>query len=210
MGRGASEISRINEEKSAFRMRVGRANRRISDMNELHMRRMGTDLYRGPVQLVGVAVRKLEALRAFVAEMPAPAHAKSVDFDAIGQALTEALDEIRTLSASVVPSRLDELSLADTIAGAVRRHERRTGASITCDLAILPREEPFSLKACFYRVLREALEKGDQRAARTVRVDCDGDMLQVEEAQSPLSNYRRPSKGSGCEPCKTGFELNWG
>ena len=180
IGRGASEISRINEEKSAFRMRVGRANRRISDMNELHMRRMGTDLNSGPVQLVGVALRRLEALRAFVAEMPAPANAKSEDFDAIGQALTEALDEISTLSESLVPSRLYELSLADTIASAVRRHERRSGASITCELAILPREVPFCVKACFYRFVREALEKGDQTAARTVRVDCDGDMLQVE------------------------------
>jgi hypothetical protein len=45
IGRSASEISRINEEKRAFRIGVGRANQRISDMNELHLRRAVTDLY---------------------------------------------------------------------------------------------------------------------------------------------------------------------
>jgi signal transduction histidine kinase len=194
IGRGASEISRINAEKSAFRMRVGRANRRISDMNELHMRRLGTDLSKGPAQLVGVALLKLEALRALVAEMGAPADPNSEDFGAIKQALTEALDEIRNLSESLVPSQLYELSLADTIATAVRRHERRTGASITCELANLPPEVPFSVKACFYRFVREALAKGDQTDARTVRVDCDGDMLRVEVKCTIAAQQLPPSQ----------------
>ena len=60
--RGASEVSRANREKNEFRLRVGNANRRVSDMNEMHMRRVGTELFRGPVQLVGVALLKLELL----------------------------------------------------------------------------------------------------------------------------------------------------
>src|SRR5262245_16706605 len=178
--RHASEISRLNEEKSAFRVRVGRANRRISDINELQMRRLGTDLYEGPVRLVGAALLKLDALRALFAEIEAPADGKNEDFDAIKQALTEALDEIRKLSESLVPSKLYELSLAQTLATAVRRHEKRTGASVTCEIARLPQEVPFCVKACFYRFVGEALEQGDPTAARTVRVDCDGDVLQVE------------------------------
>jgi signal transduction histidine kinase len=146
------------------------------------------------VQLVGVALLKLEALRALVAEMGAPADPNSEDFDAIRQALTEALDEIRNLSESLVPSQLYELSLADTIATAVRRHERRTGASITCELANLPPEVPFSVKACFYRFVREALAKGDQTDARTVRVDCDGDMLRVEVKCTIATQQLPPSQ----------------
>jgi signal transduction histidine kinase len=194
IGRGASEISRINEEKSAFRMRVGRASRRISDINELQMRRLGTDLDRGPVQRVGVALLKLDALRALIAEMQAPAAPKSEDFEAIRHALTEALDEIRTLSESLVPSKLYELSLADTIATAVRRHERRTGASITCELANLAPEGPFSAKPCFCRFVREALAKGDQTDARTVRVDCDGDRLRVEVKCTIATQQLPPSQ----------------
>jgi len=192
--RNASEISRLNEEKSAFRMRVGRANRRISDINELQMRRLGNDLVEGPVRLVGAALLKLDALSALFAEIEAPADGKNEDFDAIRQALTEALADIRKLSESLVPSKLYELSLAQTIATAVRRHERRTGASVTCEMALLPQEVPFSVKACFYRFVGEALEQGDRTAARTVRVDCDGDMLQVEVKCTIATQHLPPSQ----------------
>jgi hypothetical protein len=95
--------------------------------------------------------------------------------------------------------------LADTIAGAVRRRERRTCASIPCEPAIRAREVPFSVKACFYRFVGGAPEEGGQTDARTVRVDCDGDKLQVEvKCTIATQHYLRSSKGSSCEPCKTG------
>ena len=158
--RGASEVSRANQEKNEFRLRVGNANRRVSDMNEMHMRRVGTELFRGPVQLVGVALLKLDSLRALLAKVDLSAHAKREDVEAIRGALNEALDDIRNLSESLVPSKLYELSLADTITTAVRRHERRAGKSVACDLASLPSDVPFSVKTCLYRFVREALDSG--------------------------------------------------
>src|SRR5262249_35535896 len=142
-GKGAREVSRANREKQEFRLRVGGANRRISDMNELHMRRVGTELSRGPVQLVGVALLKLDSLRAVVAKVDASLKAKSEDIDAIKGALDEALAEIRNLSESLVPSKLQQLSLAQTVRAAVRRHERQTGAAVSCDIAELPQQVPF-------------------------------------------------------------------
>ena len=59
-GRGASELGRLGREKDEVRFRVGSANRRVSEMNELHMQQVGSELYRGPAQLVGVALLKLE------------------------------------------------------------------------------------------------------------------------------------------------------
>jgi hypothetical protein len=176
--RGASEVSRANQEKNEFRLRVGNANRRVSDMNELHMRRVGTELSRGPVQLVGVALLKLDSLRALLAKVDLSAHAKREDVEAIRDALNEALDDIRNLSESLVPSKLYELSLADTISTAVRRHERRAGRSVACDLASLPSAVPFSVKTCLYRFVREALAQGSGQQA--VRAECGGDLLQVE------------------------------
>jgi signal transduction histidine kinase len=180
MGRCATEISRLKEEKSAFRMRLGRANRRIAHSDELQMRRLGTDLHEGPVRRVRAALGKLDALRARVGEIAAPVDPSSEDFELIRRALAEALDDIRKLSESLTPSKLHELPLAETIATAVRRHEQRTGAAISCEVGMLPPEVPFFVKACFYRFVGEALETGDQTAARSVRVDCDGDVLQVE------------------------------
>src|SRR5262245_3077431 len=118
-GKGAREVSRADREKKEFRLRVGGANRRIADMNELYMRRVGTELFRGPVQLVGVALLKLDSLRALVAEVDASLKARSEDIDAIKGALDEALTEIRTLSESLLPSKLPQLSLSQTIRAAV-------------------------------------------------------------------------------------------
>jgi len=194
-GKGAREVSRADREKKEFRLRVGGANRRISDMNELYMRRVGTELFRGPVQLVGVALLKLDSLRALVAEVDASLKARSEDIDAIKGALDEALTEIRTLSESLLPSKLPQLSLSQTIRAAVRRHERQTGAAVTCEIAELPHQVPFSVKTCLYRFVREALDKDRRHTdAQVVRIACRGDLLKVEVE-------RTTAAGSLSAPC---------
>src|SRR5262245_44902110 len=99
--RGASEVSRAHKEKDEFRLRVGSASRRVSDMNELHMRRVGTELFSGPVQHVAVALLKLDSLRALLGKVDLSTDAKSEDVEAIKRALNEALDDIRNLSESL-------------------------------------------------------------------------------------------------------------
>ena len=188
-GRGASEVWRVNQEKNAFRLRMGNANRRISEMDELHMRRVGTELFSGPVQLVGVALLKLDSLRALLSKV-VPTQSQHDDVEAIRSALNEALTDIRNLSESLVPSKLYELSLADTITTAVRRHERQTGASVTREMTPLPSHVPFSLKASLYRFVREALDKGT--GPHCVRAGCDDDLLFVEVRRTSDTSQPRP------------------
>jgi len=176
--RGLSEVSRAQKEKDEFRLRLGSASRRVSDMNELHMRRVGTELFSGPVQHVAVALLKLDSLRALLAKVDLSNNANSEDVEGIRRALNEALHDIRSLSESLVPSRLYELTLADTITTAVRRHERHAGGSVLCEVASLPQDIPFSVKSCLYRFVREALDQGS--GVQAVRAECGGDLLQVE------------------------------
>jgi signal transduction histidine kinase len=175
---GFSEVSRAHKEKDEFRLRLGSASRRVSDMNELHMRRVGTELFSGPVQHVAVALLKLDSLRALLAKLDLSNTTNSEDVEAIRRALNEALHDIRSLSESLVPSKLYELSLADTITRAVRRHERHAGSSVVCEVARLPEEVPFSVKSCLYRFIREALEQGS--GPQAVHAECGGDLLHVE------------------------------
>src|SRR5262249_35775894 len=188
-GRGASEVSRAIKEKEEFRLRVGSANRRICDMNELHMRHIGTELLRGPVQRVGVALLKLDSLRALLAKMDASAHAKSEDVETIRQTLNEALNDIRDLSESLVPSKIYELSLAEPLTTAVRRHERQSGTAVNCELAGMPAGIPFSVKSCLYRFVREALEQGS--GAQAVRARCGDELLEVEVTCAMHANAHR-------------------
>jgi signal transduction histidine kinase len=182
--RSASEVSRAHKEKHEFRLRLGSASRRVSDMNELHMRRVGTELFSGPVQHVAVALLKLDSLRTLLAKVDLSNNADREDVEAIHGALNEALQDIRSLSESLVPSKLYELSLADTITTAVRRHERHAGGSVVCHVAGLPEQIPFSVKSCLYRFVREALNQGS--GLQAVRAECGRDLLQVEVKRTGL------------------------
>ena len=119
----AREMSRIHRENEEYRARVGGTNRRVFEMNEQHMRRIGKDLQDGPVRMLGLALLKLDSLR----EQRRPS-----DIETVGSALNQTLRDIRSLAASLVPSKLGKLSLADTIVMAARRHERSTGMPIAC------------------------------------------------------------------------------
>jgi signal transduction histidine kinase len=178
-GRGASELGRLGREKDEVRERVGSANRRVSEMNELHMQQVGSELYRGPAQLVGVALLKLDSLPPSPTD--AAAQARSGDVEVIRSALTQALEEIRNLSKSLVPSSVYERSLAETIGTAVRRHERHTDTAVLLEITALPAQIPFSVRTCAYGFVREALEKGCAGTdANAVRVECCDDLLAVQ------------------------------
>ena len=144
----AREMSRMHRENEEYRARVGGANRRVFEMNEQHMRRIGKDLQDGPMRMLGLALLKLDSLR----EQPRPS-----DIETVGSALNKTLRDIRSLAASLVPSKLGKLSLADTIVMAARRHERSTGMPIACRIDMLPADAPISVKACFYRFVQDGL-----------------------------------------------------
>jgi signal transduction histidine kinase len=112
------------------------------------MRRVGEDLRDGPMRQVGLVLLKLDALRG---QPPAD------DVDAIGSALNQTLIQMRSLTASLLPSRIWRLSLQDTIATAARRHERRTGVPVTCRFGPLLSNVPISVKACLYRFVQDGL-----------------------------------------------------
>ena len=191
---GASELGRLGREKDEVRERVGSANRRISEMNELHMQRVGSELYRGPAQLVGVALLKLDSLSSFAGPEKGTGLAKTGDVEVIRSTLTQALEQIRNLSESLVPSSVYERSLAETIGTAVRRHERHTDMAVLLEIAALPAQIPFSVRTCVYGFVREALEKGCAGTdAHAVRVECFDDLLVVRVTGKIVAEHSPPS-----------------
>src|SRR5262249_49437612 len=57
------ELARRQKEGESFQRRVCSANRRVLEINERNLRRIGEELYSGPLQLVAFAQLKLDALR---------------------------------------------------------------------------------------------------------------------------------------------------
>jgi len=180
-GSRAHEVTRLNYENEQFCARVTGANQRISEINELHMHRVGKDLDEGPMQLVSLALLKLDSLHDIVSKIDSAHHPRVEDVETIRSALTRTLDDIRGLSTSLVPSKIKTLSLADTIRMAARRHVCPDGVSAACTVGVLPDHIPFSIKACLYRFVQDGLEYFRNKSlSYGLRAISEGDYIEVE------------------------------
>jgi len=131
------------------------------------------------VQLVGLALLKLDPVREMIAKLGAPAEAK--DVEAIRSALDCALEEIISLTETLIPSRINTLSLAETIDIAARRHELRTGVCVDRDIARLPLRVLFPVKACVYKFVLETLVAVcDKTSPQFLRAWEDNNFIKVE------------------------------
>ena len=160
-----AELSRLLGENDTLRQRANQANSRVTEMNERCLRRIGADLHDGPVQLLGTAVLRLDALSDVVATADQSiVDEASEDISVMREALFDTLNEIRNLSAGLALPEIEKLSLADTLKMVARRHERRTGTLVKCEIGELPSEVPFSFKACLYRFAQEGLNNAWRHA----------------------------------------------
>jgi signal transduction histidine kinase len=178
-------LKRGKRENDEFRTRLIGANRRVCQINESHMQRVASELHSGPVQLVGLALLKLDPVRDMIAKLGAPTEAK--DVEAIRSALDCALEEIISLIETLIPSRINTLSLAETIDIAARRHELRTGVRIDRDIARLPLRVLFPVKACLYKFVLETLGAVCEKTSpQFLRAWEDNDFIKVEICVSQL------------------------
>lgn len=155
-------------ENAAFKMKLVGANRRAYKINESHMQRLATGLHSGPVQLVGLALLKLDPVREMLAKLDAPSQVEQVE--AVRAALDRALEEISTLTETFIPSRINSLSLTETVDMALRHHELAAGVQVNREIGHLPPQVTFAVKACIYKFILESLRAlQDRGGAPTVR-----------------------------------------
>lgn len=178
-----AELSRLLKENTALRERASEANRRVTEMNERYLRQVGADLHDGPVQLMAMAVLRLDALSAALSEVDtAIAEEANEDIAVIREALLDSLNEIRDVSAGFAPAEVEKLSLAAALDMVARRHERRTGSSVTRSIGELPKDVPLSLKACLYRFAQEGLTNAFRHAGgqgQEIVARFEGDRIEV-------------------------------
>jgi len=172
-------LGRGKRENAAFKMRLVGANRRVYQINESHMQRLATELHSGPVQLVGLALLKLDPVREMIAKLDAPTQAKQVE--AVRAALDRALEEISTLTETFIPARINTLSIAETIEMAVRRHELKAGVQVNRQIVHLPSHVTFPVKACIYKFILESLRAlQDRTGAPTLRAGRHNQLIEVQ------------------------------
>jgi signal transduction histidine kinase len=177
------DLKRLLEQNQDLRQRVQRAHHRSARINERVLRRVGADLHDGPAQLISLALLLLHTLKKEDSDSQL-----SHDLDRIRSALSEAMQDIRALSAGLVLPEIGRMSLDEVIRLAVQSHVGRTGIRPQCELSLPTTAVPDALKVCAYRFVQEALNNAFKHAAGSIpTVIAAGDETSVELTVSDLA-----------------------
>jgi signal transduction histidine kinase len=169
-----AELSELLEQNEALRARVGRATRRITELNESFLRRLSADLHDGPAQALSLALLRLHNLSA-PSRIPQTATGPGGDGTAgrtvdemehIRGTLQEAMQEIRQISRGLSLPELAGLSMGQVLERAAASHVRRTRTQVALDLDDLDHLSDVSMpvKITAYRFAQEALTNAFRHA----------------------------------------------
>src|SRR5207342_1673538 len=129
-----AELSRLLAENQELQSRIHNAHHRMTEINEMFLRRVSAELHDAPAQLIGFALLRLDALRP-VQKVQAPGPFS--ELETIRSALADSLDEIRNISAGLAAPEVEDLSLAEALRTAATRHSERTGTGVQCEIGDL-------------------------------------------------------------------------
>jgi signal transduction histidine kinase len=179
--RRVNELSKLLSQNEGLRRRLENSSRRVTEVNEQYLRRIGADLHDGPAQLIGFSLLRLDSLRALLRRGTDSADGLA-EADAIHDALREAMDEIRQLNAGLTLAKLEEMSLPEVLREITVAHERRTKTSVDLRIDDLPDQIGLPFKILIFRFVQEGLNNAFRHAGgKGQKVTCrvSGDCLEV-------------------------------
>lgn len=191
-----AELSSALAQNEDLQARVAEANRRSTDTNDKFLRRVGAELHDGPVQLIALALLRLEGVKP---EGTAGAVTLSnlEDFGAIEAALRDALKEIRGMSSGLSLPKMEGSTVAQVIEYAVRNHERRSRTRVALEFGPdVPKLAPPLILTCLYRSVQEGLNNAFRHAGgreQSVRLIMDGAHLLLEVADGGPGMPEQPA-----------------
>ncbi len=179
------ELSLALSQNEELQGRVSEANRRSTDINDRFLRRIGAELHDGPVQLIALALLRLDSLKS-VAQVPQTEASETEDFAEVESALRDALSEIRGMSSGLSLPKMEGSTIGQVIEYAVRNHERRSRTRVKLEIVPeLPKLASPLLLTCLYRTVQEGLNNAVRHAGgkdQVVRAGLEGNQLVLEIA----------------------------
>lgn len=161
-----AQVARLEElldQNGELSERVRRAAARSAAYNERFLRRISAELHDGPAQYLGLAILRLDRVAAACERLDEPGKALD-DVEQINSALTQAMQEVRGISAGLGLPQLDQLETSAVIARAVRAHERRTATRVELRINDVPENPCQATKITVYRVVQEGLSNAFRHA----------------------------------------------
>ena len=160
------------------RERIKQATSRAVELNELYLRRIGSDLHDGPAQSLGYALLRLDSLTGDRENQ----QLQSDTFNKVQNALQDALQEIRNLSAGLIIPELTDLPFQEALLKLIKKHETRTSTRVSHQLKNIPDNIKTSSKICIYRVVQEGLNNAFRHGKgldQFVELARDGNQLKL-------------------------------
>jgi signal transduction histidine kinase len=150
------ELSDLLSQNSLLRGRVEQASRLAAEESEQFLHRLGAELHDGPAQLISFALLRLGTL--------APACDDAAALGPIRTALSDAMNEVRSICAGLCMPGITQLPFAAAIASVIEAHERRTGTVVASHFAGLPSDTPHFVKTSICRFVQEGLNNSFRHA----------------------------------------------
>jgi signal transduction histidine kinase len=178
----SEQIRGLHEASEALRIDAIEANEQL-------LARVGSDIHDGPLQLLTLVILQLRRAGGD-ADTLAPTAKLTAD----------AVAELRNISTGLVLPELAGLTLAETIALAVRHYEAATGTRVQQDLADLDFAVESDVQVCVYRVVQESLSNafrhsgGLEQSVTAGRTD--------GEIHLGIANARRAGAATDTEPLR--------
>jgi signal transduction histidine kinase len=162
-----AQLTELLTQNERLHERVRRAAARTTALNERFLRRISAELHDGPAQYLSLALLRLDHVIVHDNEgSPGKGEGQqgNADLDVIQNALQQALQEIRAISAGLGLPQLGNFTVVETLTRIVRAHERRTGTTVTLSMGELPEQAPLPVKITLYRLVQEALSNAYRHA----------------------------------------------
>lgn len=178
-----------------LRLRVQAAAARAAAQADRTLRGLGADLHDGPAQHLAYAALRLDVLRERLDGRP-----EGEDLGRVGQAVQEAMAEIRALSRGLQLPDIAERPLLDIVGAVVEAHEARTGHAIALRTGC-EAEPPLGpgARVCVHRFLQETLANASRHGeGRGIEVElaCTATELRLAVRDRGPGLPPRPREGA--------------
>jgi len=194
-----NELTDLLQLNEGLREKLRVANENVSSVNEQVLQHVGADLHDGPAQRLSYAVMRLSDLRRRTRSVEAAKPA----IDGLKDILTETLADIRRLSGGLALPELENCTMAEAAALAVKSHEDYTGTTVQQSFTSGEFAGSLAQRNCIYRLVQEGLNNAYKHArARSQRVSLEKSanavLLRIGDQGPGISNATSASvKGLG-------------
>jgi len=163
-----AQLTALNAQNEQLHDRVRRAAASTTAQNENFLRRISADLHDGPGQDLGFALMRFDSISDICASCSGHKEGRESVVAAlrpIHSAIESALADLRSISAGLRLPEIDQMTINEIAARAVRDYETKTGAKVVLVAANSDTPASLPVKIALYRLLQEALANGFRHAA---------------------------------------------